>query len=192
MFGIEKDFQKLMEQVYGPLSEPVKYETPMTKNEEEIEKVKAQIKVLQSKLSFLEELERTKTPCEEAFKRIYNVYPSSSEKSAFWTDDDEDTWIVFQNGYSAAQKDYKVGEYQEEPQEPEDNEWKSVALRFGEKLSGYLSHNYYELSPAAWFRWAVFTYGKTQQIKDAVRESKKWCEENPEKSVEDYLTPKFI
>jgi hypothetical protein len=79
----------------------------------EIEKTKKEIEVLTKKLSFLEELEKTKTPCEEAFKRIYNVYPSSSEKSAFWTDDDEDTWIVFQNGYSAAQKDYKVGEYQE-------------------------------------------------------------------------------
>jgi hypothetical protein len=86
----------------------------------EIEKVKAEIKVLEKKLSFLEELEKTKTPCEEAFKRIYNVYPSSSEKSAFWTDDDEDTWIVFQNGYSAAQKDYKVGEYQEPKEEPEE------------------------------------------------------------------------
>jgi hypothetical protein len=80
----------------------------------EIEKTKKEIEVLTKKLSFLEELEKTKTPCEEAFKRIYNVYPSSSEKSAFWTDDDEDTWIVFQNGYSAAQKDYKVGEYQAE------------------------------------------------------------------------------
>jgi hypothetical protein len=33
---------------------------------------------------------------------------------------------------------------------------------------------------------------KEQQIKEVVRESVKWCEENPEKSVEDYLTPKFI
>lgn len=74
-------------------------------------------------------------------------------------------------------------------EEPEDNEWKSVALRFGEKLSGYLSDGYYELSPAAWFRWAVFTYGKGQQIKDAVRESKKWCEENPDKDPLDCLKP---
>ena len=83
----------------------------------EIEEVKAEIKVLEKKLSFLEELEKTKSPVEEAFKRVYNVYPSSSEKSAFWTDDDEDTWIVFQNGYKSAQKDYKVGEHQEEPEE---------------------------------------------------------------------------
>ena len=74
-------------------------------------------------------------------------------------------------------------------EEPEENEWKSVALRFGEKLSGYLSDGYYELSPSAWFRWAVFTYGKKQQIKDAVRESVKWCEENPDKDPLDWLKP---
>ena len=86
----------------------------------EIEEVKAEIKVLEKKLSFLEELSKTKSPVEEAFKRVYNVYPSSSEKSAFWTDDDEDTWIVFQNGYKSAQEDYKVGEYQEPEEEPEE------------------------------------------------------------------------
>ena len=77
----------------------------------------------------------------------------------------------------------------EKSKEPEENEWKSVALRFGETLSGYLSDGYYELSPAAWFRWAVFTYGKGQQVKEVVRENLKWFEENPEKSVEDYLKP---
>jgi hypothetical protein len=79
----------------------------------EIQKVKAEIKMLEKKLSFLEELKKTKSPAEEAFRRIYNVYPSSSEKSVFWTDNDEDTWIAFQNGYNASQEDYKVGEYQE-------------------------------------------------------------------------------
>lgn len=85
----------------------------------ETEKIKAEIKMLQKKLDFLEELSQTKPPVEEAFKRVYNVYPSSSEKSVFWTDNDEDTWIAFQKGYNAAQKDYKVGEHQEpEPKEP--------------------------------------------------------------------------
>lgn len=110
MFGIEKDFQNLMEQVYGPLSEPVKYETPMTKNEEEIEKVKAQIKVLEKKLSFLEELEKTQSPMEEAYKRVYGFYPETYENS----------WNAFQAGYKSAQKDYKVGEFQESEEEPEE------------------------------------------------------------------------
>lgn len=74
-------------------------------------------------------------------------------------------------------------------EEQEEDEWKSVALRFGEKLSGYLSDGYYELSPAAWFRWAVFTYGKTQQVKELVKESVKWCEENPDKDPLDCLKP---
>ena len=52
MFGIEKDFQKLMEQIYGPLNE-----NKMT----EIEKVKAQIKVLQKKLELLKEIETHKS-----------------------------------------------------------------------------------------------------------------------------------
>lgn len=86
----------------------------------ETEKIKAEIKMLQKKLDFLEELSKTKTPVEEAFKRIYNVYPSSTEKSVFWTDTDEDTWIAFQKGYNAAQKDYKVGEHQEPEEEPEE------------------------------------------------------------------------
>jgi hypothetical protein len=86
-----------------PISQPVQYETPMT----EIEDVKAQIKVLQSKLSFLEELEKTKSPVEEAFKRLYTYYPDTDpiRKSS--------TWMHFANGYKSAQEDYKVGEYQE-------------------------------------------------------------------------------
>ena len=94
-------------QLHIKMDEPVKYETPMTENEEEIEKVKAQIKVLEKKLSFLEELEKTKTPCEEAFKRVYGFYPETYE----------DSWSSFQDGYIASQKDYKVGEFQETAQE---------------------------------------------------------------------------
>jgi hypothetical protein len=85
----------------------------------EIEKVKAEIKMLQSKLGFLEELEKTKSPVEEAFKRVYGTYPSSYDKSVFWTESDEDTWIAFQQGYNASKVDYKVGEYQPSPQTPE-------------------------------------------------------------------------
>jgi hypothetical protein len=76
----------------------------------EIEKVKAKIKMLEKKLSFLEELERTKTPCEEAFKRVYGRYPMTDVNDTCW---DGSTWIDFKFGYNAAQEDYKVGEYQE-------------------------------------------------------------------------------
>jgi len=177
MFGIEKDFQQLMEQVYGPLNkdkmtdlkftspsgettikledtgrlgtiapktklhikmdEPVQYETPMTENEEEIEKVKAQIKVLEKKLSFLEELEKTKSPVEEAFKDWMGVYPPTNPS----VDNIFDIrWRAFQMGYNAAYEE-KVSE------EPEEQKW------------------------------------------DAVRESVKWCEENPDKDPLDWLKP---
>ena len=101
---------------YLKSQQPVQYETPMTKSEEEIEKVKAQIKVLEKKLSFLEELERTKTPCEEAYKRVYGRYPVTNIGDTCW---DGSTWEDFQAGYKSAQKDYKVGEWQPTPQTPE-------------------------------------------------------------------------
>jgi ribosomal protein L23 len=123
MFGIEKDLQQLMEQVYGPLGKKEREESAriakqivdnavqkvkkMTENEEEIEKVKAEIKVLEKKLSFLVELEQTKTPVEEAFKDNYGVYPNELK-----TTDDFNCWKSFKRGYNAAQKDYKVGEFQ--------------------------------------------------------------------------------
>jgi hypothetical protein len=77
----------------------------------EIQKVKAEIKMLEKKLSFLEELEKTKTPCEEAYKRVYGNYPM--------TDDTDGDWENFQAGYKSAQKDYKVGEWEPTPQTPE-------------------------------------------------------------------------
>lgn len=79
----------------------------------EIEKVKSEIKVLEAKLSLLEEMENYKSPVEEAYKRVYGGYPDTS------TDDCgcpySQCWFDFKNGYNAAQKDYKVGEYQETP-----------------------------------------------------------------------------
>ncbi len=50
--------------------------------------------------------------------------------------------------------------------EVEVNEWKDVALKFGEKLPVILPYGYYELSPAAWFRWVVFTYDKYMEERD--------------------------
>jgi len=73
----------------------------------EIEKTKKEIEVLTKKLSFLEELSQTKTPCEIAFKRVYGYFPTEPN----W-DDDEVRWESFQKGYNAS----KVSET---PQEPE-------------------------------------------------------------------------
>lgn len=39
-----------------------------------------------------------------------------------------------------------------------ENEWKSIALRFGEKLSDVGPRGYYDFSAGEWFEWATFTY----------------------------------
>ena len=64
----------------------------------EIERVKAQIKVLEKKLSFLEELEKTKSPVEEAFKDWWGQYPETGT----WDGFDEKRWQGFQAGYEFA------------------------------------------------------------------------------------------
>jgi hypothetical protein len=133
-----------------------------------------------------EKEQRTKSPVEECYKDWWGQYPETGT----WDGFDEKRWQGFQAGYEFAYAISTAKEVMEKVQEEqEDNEWKSVALRFGEKLSGYLSDGYYELSPAAWFRWAVFTYGKGQQIKETVRESVKWCEEHPDWDLFDCLKP---
>jgi hypothetical protein len=177
-----------------------------------VESIKAEIKMLQSKLSFYEELEKTKSPVEEAYKRCYGEYPVTDITDTCWSGN---KWMSFVQGYGAAQEDYKVGEFQhlnEEVQEPEENEWKLAALRFGEKLSSIGPCGYYDFTPVEWYDWVVDIYENTaneylkllekerarakaqehekEQKWDVVRESVKWCEEHPDESVEDYLTPK--
>ena len=80
----------------------------------EIEKIEGEIKVLQAKLELLKEMEKHKTPVEEAYKRWY---PSSTPGVSYF---DDNMWSAFQKGYNSAQQDYKVGEYQPTPQEPEE------------------------------------------------------------------------
>ena len=69
----------------------------------EIEKTKKDIEVLTAKLALLEEIENHKTPCEEAFKRVYNRYPVTDVNDTCW---DGSTWIDFKFGYIASQEDY--------------------------------------------------------------------------------------
>ena len=73
----------------------------------EIEEVKAQLKVLEKKLALLEELEKTKSPVEEAYKDWWGVYPGTE----IWTNFDETRWVGFKAGYNAAYEQ-KVSEEQ--------------------------------------------------------------------------------
>jgi len=93
----------------------------------EIEELKAQIKVLEAKLSFLEEMEKHKSPCEEAYKRVYGFYPETYE----------DSWSSFQDGYFALQKDYKVGKFQPTPQERGEQVHKEVEELITKIHDGY-------------------------------------------------------
>ena len=77
----------------------------------EIEEVKAQIKVLEKKLALLEELEKTKTPCEEAFKEFYGAYPITDIADTSW---DSDGWVYFEAGYNAAYEEKVAQEPEEE------------------------------------------------------------------------------
>ena len=86
--------------------------TEMTEKMDSVESIEVQIKILQSKLEFYKELEKTKSPVEEAFKDNYGVYSNELK-----TTDDFNCWKSFKRGYTAAQKDYKVGEFQETAQE---------------------------------------------------------------------------
>jgi hypothetical protein len=65
----------------------------------EIELVKQEIKVLQSKLAFLEEMENYKTPVEEAYKEWWGEYPNTNISDRTFFEDAR--WEGFQAGYEA-------------------------------------------------------------------------------------------
>ena len=73
----------------------------------EIEEVKAQLKVLQSKLSFLEELSKTKSSAEKAFYRVYGCYPPTTPSVS---NSEDERWSNFQKGYNASKEECKVEE----------------------------------------------------------------------------------
>jgi hypothetical protein len=82
-------------------------------SKETIQQTKEDIALLQEKLKKLEELDRVKTPVEEAYKRVYGNYPDTgicNGMSYVW-------WDVFCKGYNASKEDCKVEE-ESTPQEP--------------------------------------------------------------------------
>ena len=64
----------------------------------EIELLKQEIKMLKSKLAFLEELENHRSPVEEAYKDWWGQYPQLETDSEY----DEMRWQGFQAGFQAA------------------------------------------------------------------------------------------
>jgi len=83
----------------------------------EIEKTEGEIKVLQAKLELLKEMEKHKSPAEEAYKRVYGNYPDTgicNGMSYVW-------WDVFCKGYNEAHKDAVENNknFEPTPQTPE-------------------------------------------------------------------------
>jgi len=64
----------------------------------EIEKTEAEIKVLQKKLELLKEIEKHKSPVEEAYKDWWGQYPELETDSKY----DDTRWKGFQAGFQAA------------------------------------------------------------------------------------------
>ena len=151
---------------------------------ETIQQLKEDIAILQEKLQKLEEQQRTKTPVEECYKDWWGQYPELETDSQY----DDTRWAGFQAGYHFAYEEKVV-------EEPEENEWKSVALKLGENLSDSGPDGYYEFSADEWFEWVIDeclnNEVKRLQKKEwnVVRESVKWCEENPDKDPLDWVKP---
>jgi hypothetical protein len=142
----------------------VKYEKPMTA----VEDIEAQIKVLQSKLEFYKELERTKTPVEKAYMDAYGLYPITDGMSG--GDMDYVSWDAFQKGYKSAQKDYKVGEYQETAQERGERLHKDVERVVKESVKWCEEHP--DTDPLDWLK--PQTPEETENgLKEAFREAVK-------------------
>lgn len=109
----------------------------------EIEQVKQQIKVLEAKLSFLEEVEKHKTPAEEEYKQWWGKYPGTEP----WCNYDETRWVGFRAGYKAAQsKDTEVKECSDECEMQKDTE--TLPTMFNCIIEGEPPNGY-----AAWNEW---------------------------------------
>ena len=79
----------------------------------EIEKTEAEIKVLQKKLELLKEIEKHKSPVEEAYKDWWGQYPELETDSEY----DEMRWQGFQAGFHFAYEEkVKEDEYNDKSQ----------------------------------------------------------------------------
>jgi len=156
-------------------------------SKETIQTVKEDIAVLQEKLKKLEELEiqNSKSPAEKAFYRVYGYYPT------FDGEYEDSPWQRFVIGYNAGCNagyyDVKGNNKNFEPtsQEQENNEWRNVALRFGEELVSIGPCGYYDMTADDWLEWAKGAYEKnSDDLLKFMREKQRKCEALTEKLQE--------
>jgi len=127
----------------------------------EIEEVKAQIKVLEKKLSFLEEIE--KQPRMSLQQEGEYAVVSYHDKVYYRLEGEVTFSWYIKKGVSA---NYRVPTLV------------MVEDAETERLLEGIYYNHIEVKKE-----------KEQRVKDAVRESVKWCEENPDKDPLDWLKP---
>ena len=128
----------------------------------EIEEVKAQIKVLEKKL---EELEKTKSPVEEAYKDWWGHYPETGT----WDGYDEKRWQGFQAGYYVAYQE-KVSEWEPTPQTPEQvADGLKEAFREAVKQGVVSSTKRETLTDVIWNWWEdVFTTNSNDDMETSI------------------------
>ena len=149
------------------------YNTKMT--EIIIQQTKEDIAILQEKLEKLEELQRTKSPAEEAYKRVYGCYPPTTPSVS---NSEDERWSAFQKGYNASKE--------------ECSEWKNVALLFGEELVSISPCGYYDMTAEEWVKWAKGAYEKnSDDLLKLVREKQRKCEALVDKLQDKNPKPPF-
>jgi hypothetical protein len=119
----------------------------------EIQQTKEDIALLQEKLEKLEELEEFNsfTLAERAYKKRYGHKPYPCGK-----------WDIFEPAYNVGYNDGMENNknFEPTPQEQENNEWRNVALRFGEELVSIGPCGYYDMTAGDWLEWAKGAYEK--------------------------------
>jgi hypothetical protein len=126
----------------------------------EIELLKQEIKMLQSKLSFLDELEKTKSPVEEAYKEWWGQYPELETDSKY----DYTRWKGFRAGYHFA--------YEEKVKEDNynDKSQPKMEFSFGGKFEvvSYNDEVYYRLEFPDEFYWYKKKYSDEDVLMVAI------------------------
>jgi len=152
----------------------------------EIELLKQQIQMLQSKLSFLEEIEKHNAKPKMTLENEVDCSIVSFKGDIFYrlqlpdgiccwymkTEDDYNHYKVSLEFVDDMKSKHQLESVWKNevliqkntepycPDEPEENEWRTAALRFGETLSSIGPYGYYDMSADEWLKWAIDTYEK--------------------------------
>lgn len=139
----------------------------------EKEQIQNQIQELQEKLQKLEEVENEKMEFKDEGRFHFFHYNGKPYQRLEYTAIPNVSWfeslstleypIPVYEKVMNSELNKKLEElYQKQivPEEPEENEWKSAALRFGEELVSVGPNGYYDFTAGEWFDWVVNTYKK--------------------------------